>query len=50
MHGLLQGGQAMNALEGVVFADDNQVARLDFTRSLDRSNPRVELTITETPS
>lgn len=36
----------LDALKGVCWNDDVQVAAIRFTRDLDRDNPRVELTIT----
>jgi crossover junction endodeoxyribonuclease RusA len=35
----------LDALNGIAWADDGQVAELYMRRSLDRGNPRVEITI-----
>ena len=37
----------LDALKGIAWTDDRQVARLAFTRELDPRNPRVVLTIEE---
>lgn len=36
----------LDALKGVCYADDIQVAEIHLRRGLDRSDPRVEITIT----
>ena len=36
----------LDALHGIVFQDDVQVAHLDLIRAVDRENPRVELWVT----
>lgn len=36
----------LDALTGVAYADDAQVARLDVTRALDPDDPRVEVEVT----
>lgn len=35
----------LDALQGVAYDDDVQVAHLDLWRDVDRANPRVEITI-----
>jgi Holliday junction resolvase RusA-like endonuclease len=35
----------MDALNGVAYVDDSQVARLDVTRQVDRLRPRAEVTV-----
>jgi Holliday junction resolvase RusA-like endonuclease len=35
----------LDALQGIAYRNDRQIVHLDFTKRLDRGNPRVELWI-----
>ena len=35
----------LDALQGIAYANDRQIAHLDFRKSLDPTNPRIEMVI-----
>jgi crossover junction endodeoxyribonuclease RusA len=35
----------LDALQGIAYANDRQIAHLDFTKALDPKNPRIEMEI-----
>lgn len=37
----------LDALTGIVYEDDNQIADLRLTRTYDKENPRMEITVAE---
>lgn len=37
----------LDALQGIVYVNDRQVVHLDFTKALDKGNPRIEMEVTE---
>lgn len=39
--------QCLDALQGSAYVDDKQVEHLEFTRAIDKANPRVEVTLEE---
>ncbi len=39
--------QTQDVLEGMAYGDDRQVEHLEFTRAIDKANPRIEIELGE---